>query len=406
MTHPLGVSPFTHKKKKKRSRCLQLLFPLPQEVNDWLLNSDGSEGDNTSSPSGVALTSSVDASHASLIKVEGGSVGPSSSRGSAIGSAMLLPAAPTADNRGFGSTCMNAARSVASRSAACALTSGISPDGAPAAAADALEYGIPGEDLDVGGFLEDEQHCRASRSTIKLPPYKQNSATSALGSRKATVLQEAGLHSGGTVDMNGVGSVTAGLATSAMSPASGASSAIQQVQQGCTAMMVHTSGRGEADITLRHAPHAIRELLTDKQTATNQPASPPYTRSLLSISTCTKSLPQHVFPSCSYHLQGSDAHAAGRASVDHNSFARVSNEATAAPLSEPSLTAAPRKPKRSLMKRMSMWGSGGASKSTAGASPDRPSFMVSAWMSTQRGGTVSPAQCVHRTGSYAGICRG
>ena len=250
-----------------RSRCLQLLFPLLQEVNDWLLNSDGSEGDNTSSPSGVALTSSVDASHASLIKVEGGSVGPSSSRGSAIGSAMLLPAAPTADNRGFGSTCMNAARSVASRSAACALTSGISPDGAPAAAADALEYGIPGEDLDVGGFLEDEQNCRASRSTMKLPPYKQNSATSAPGRRKATVVQEAGLNSGGTVDTNGVGSVTAGLATSAMSPASGASSAIQQVQQGCTAMMVHTSGRGEAEITLRHAPHAIRELLTDKQTA-------------------------------------------------------------------------------------------------------------------------------------------
>ena len=361
---------------------------LLQEVNDWLLNSDGSERDNTSSPSGLALNSSVDASHASLIRVEGGSIGPSSSRGSAIGSAMLrlLQAAPpTADNRGFGSTCMNAARSVASRSAACAVTSGISPDGAPAAAAaDASEYGIPGEDLDVGGFLEDEQHCRASRSTIKLPPYKQNSATSALGSRKATALREEGQHRGGTVDTNGFGSATAGLA---MSPASGAASTIQQVQQqGCTAMTVHTSGRGEAEITLGHVPRPCREVLT-RRNCCGRSANlllPPSTRPPPSICTCTKSLPPHIFPSCSYHLQGSGDHAAGCASVDSCS-ACVISEGAAARSSEPSLTAAPRKPKQSLMKRMSMWGSGGAPKSAADGSSDRPSFMVRGWAHKQEG---------------------
>ena len=88
--------------------------------------------------------------------------------------------------------------------------------------------------------------------------------------------------------------------------------------------------------------------------------------------------PIHPSPCPSPQVPGSGAQATAAAG---SLASRDDSSGFASDMSEPSLTAttAHPKPKRSLMKRMSMWGSGGASKAAggpSGGSPDRPSFMV------------------------------
>ena len=221
---------------------------LPQNVTDWLLNSGGSEGDNTSNlllmrppvsqrtGSGLTPTSSVDVN---LIAVELGSVA-SSRAGSVV---RFLQPPPVAENGGFGSVCGNAARSAASPSAACAA---ITPTGS--------EYGATTEDLDVGGFLEDEQHRHVvyQSAAFKLPPCRPAFAPSSappLGTQETALVMQlaASAHeedrrSNVTAVSTLVGSVIAWPTThltGGASLASGASNSIQQVHKGSYEQEVH-----------------------------------------------------------------------------------------------------------------------------------------------------------------------